>query len=222
MIIALTSTILLSISTKPFLNNEIYSNSMIKAIAVDFGGVYFTFDSKKFEKELARAAGVDVEAIRLVHAEKIRDLHVQKISEKKFWNHLGKKTGRKVDHKIMRTVVDNHCKPVMSVIRLMKKLRKNYKIILLTNNTVALDRLNKKYKFYKNFDYVISSHVIRMQKPYKNIYKLLINKAKCKPNEILFIDDLERNLKPAKYLGMKTILFENSTQLKKKMISFGI
>jgi len=180
---------------------------MIKVIAVDFGGVYFTFDYKKLDEQLSKATGVSQRLVRLAHSKKIYDLHVQSITEKDFWDHFCKTIGKRVDHEILKKVLQNHSKPIKSVINLLKKLRKNYKIVLLTNNTANLDRLDKRYKIYKNFDILLSSHIVRMQKPYKNIYKHLIKKAKCKPEEIVFIDDKKRNLRPAKELGINTIFF---------------
>ena len=43
---------------------------MIKAIAIDFGGVYFTFDYKKLDRQLAKAAGMSVEEVRSAHYKK--------------------------------------------------------------------------------------------------------------------------------------------------------
>ena len=43
-----------------------------------------------------------------------------------------------------------------------------------------------------------------MRKPEIEIYKYVIKKLKVNPENILFIDDLGINLKPAKIIGMKT------------------
>ncbi len=56
----------------------------------------------------------------------------------------------------------------------------------------------------------------------KEIFESLINKAKIIPDESLFIDDMEKNIKPAQELGFQTILFENKRQLVEQMKKLGV
>ena len=44
-----------------------------------------------------------------------------------------------------------------------------------------------------------------------------MKESNLKPKEILFIDDIKRNTKTAEKLGIKTILFENTEQLKEEL-----
>jgi putative hydrolase of the HAD superfamily len=52
-----------------------------------------------------------------------------------------------------------------------------------------------------------------MRKPELKIYRLTLKKLKVKPEECIFIDDKEKNLKPAKKLGIKTVLAKNPKQV---------
>ena len=64
---------------------------------------------------------------------------------------------------------------------------------------------NKAFEEFKdNFSYTFESSKIGMRKPEIEIYKYVIKKLKVNPENILFIDDLGINLKPAKIIGMKT------------------
>lgn len=49
-----------------------------------------------------------------------------------------------------------------------------------------------------------------------------MNSFNLKPSEIIYIDDRERDIQPAKELGMKTILFKNINQLKTTFTYFKI
>ncbi|MFH0948866.1 MAG: HAD family phosphatase [Candidatus Aenigmatarchaeota archaeon] len=193
---------------------------MIKIIAIDLGGVYFEWSYERYFNEISKISGVDKKTVINILNKRIRGLHVKRISEKDYWDYFCKNTENKIDHKIFKKITLSQYKPNKPVINLMKKLRKKYKIALLANQTPILDEINRKYKIYKNFDFILSSHIVRMQKPYRNIYRLLIKKAKCKPREIVFIDDRKKNLKPAKELGINTILFKNAMQLKKDLAKF--
>eukprot|EP00123_Amoebidium_parasiticum_P016212 comp23337_c0_seq1/m.38473 comp23337_c0_seq1/g.38473 ORF comp23337_c0_seq1/g.38473 comp23337_c0_seq1/m.38473 type:complete len:1053 (-) comp23337_c0_seq1:121-3279(-) len=57
----------------------------------------------------------------------------------------------------------------------------------------------------KRFDLIVESAKEGMRKPDPAIYKLTLEKAGVAPSEVLFLDDIGRNLKPAKEMGMETI-----------------
>ena len=62
---------------------------------------------------------------------------------------------------------------------------------------------------------------MRMRKPEIQAYRFVMKKTGLKPNEILFIDDKTRNVKPAKTLGWNVIVYRNFTQIKKELKTFG-
>ena len=55
------------------------------------------------------------------------------------------------------------------------------------------------------FDFVFESSKENVRKPDPKFYQLACNRGKVNPNEVIFLDDLGINLKPAKALGMRTI-----------------
>ena len=55
------------------------------------------------------------------------------------------------------------------------------------------------------FDFVFESSKENVRKPDPRFYQLACKRGKVNPNEVIFLDDLGINLKPAKALGMKTI-----------------
>jgi putative hydrolase of the HAD superfamily len=60
------------------------------------------------------------------------------------------------------------------------------------------------------FDFVIASSEQNVRKPDPDFYKLALDKAKLCPHEVVFLDDLGINLKPAKAIGMHTIKVINA------------
>lgn len=195
---------------------------MIKVIAVDLGGVYFFWNYDDYCASMSKACNKDFRMIKTVLNKKIREAHVRKISDRDYWKYFCKNTKAKISYNDFESITLKHYKPNKPVINLMKKLRKKYKIALIANQTPVVEKIEKRYKFYKNFDFNLSSYIVKMQKPHKNIFNFLIKKAKCKPEEIIFIDDKNSNLVPAKQLGIKTILFKNLNQLKKELNNFGV
>ena len=69
---------------------------------------------------------------------------------------------------------------------------------------------------------IVSSGYSGFVKPDKRAYDLVLKELSEDPANCLFIDDLERNLPPAKKLGMKTILFSTQENLEKELRALGI
>ena len=54
------------------------------------------------------------------------------------------------------------------------------------------------------------------------IYQKFLEKFDLDASEVIYTDDEEENLKPAKELGMKTILFQDIEQFKRALKEAGI
>ena len=77
----------------------------------------------------------------------------------------------------------------------------------LTNNVKNFYSEKSKQAFdsiKKNFKFVFESSKIGLRKPERGIYLYVIKKMNVNPNNIIFIDDLGINLKPAKEIGIIT------------------
>ncbi|XP_042790859.1 bifunctional epoxide hydrolase 2 isoform X1 [Panthera leo] len=61
-----------------------------------------------------------------------------------------------------------------------------------------------------HFDFLVESCRIRMAKPDPRIYKFVLDTLNASPNEVVFLDDIGANLKPARDLGMVTILVRDT------------
>jgi HAD superfamily hydrolase (TIGR01509 family) len=95
--------------------------------------------------------------------------------------------------------------------KLAKKLSKNYKIIIFSNNQKLWPKIMAK-KLKTNFFQFpfINSAYKKMRKPKIQFYKYLLTSQKLKPNETIFIDDKLKNILPAKKLGIHTFQYSNN------------
>jgi putative hydrolase of the HAD superfamily len=91
------------------------------------------------------------------------------------------------------------------------------KVAALTNNWVtdaprppggetARSRLDP------HFDVFVESAVVGLRKPDPRIYALVCEKLGVTPTRVAFLDDIGRNLKPARELGMATIKVDDPGQ----------
>ncbi len=101
------------------------------------------------------------------------------------------------------------------MIAYIEELKKKYQIALLSNFTSGLEKfLQEILNIYYLFDLVISSYNVKIKKPDPRIYEHTLEKLGIQPEEAVFIDDLEENVKIAETIGIKSIIFENAEQCK--------
>lgn len=97
----------------------------------------------------------------------------------------------------------------------IEELKKKYQIALLSNFTSGLEKfLQEVFKIYHLFDVIVSSYNVKMKKPDPRIYEHTLEKLDVRPEEAVFIDDLEENVKGAEAVGIKGIVFKNVDQCK--------
>jgi len=94
-----------------------------------------------------------------------------------------------------------------NMLKAIEILKQNQlKVAALTNNWVEKDSskgFGEQIKDY--FDVFIESAKVGLQKPDPEIYKLTLNTMNLQPQQTIFLDDIGRNLKSAKELGITTI-----------------
>tara|TARA_Y100000310_G_scaffold344450_1_gene457278 strand:- start:1465 stop:2121 length:657 start_codon:yes stop_codon:yes gene_type:complete len=169
---------------------------------------------------MAKKLGIELDswfdAIDKVYADSIEG----KISREKGLNIISKNLGISKEKfvKLFHKAYKKNFKTNKKLYGLAYKLKKKgYKIGILSDQWyLSQDALMSKRKV-KGFNPVIVSCEVGLRKPNPKMYKLLIKKCRCKASEILFIDNRDWNLKPAKKFGIKTILFKNNKQLIKEL-----
>jgi HAD superfamily hydrolase (TIGR01509 family) len=105
-----------------------------------------------------------------------------------------------------------HVEPVKPMQELMIEASKQYHVGLLTNIMpfqLAGMRKNGKLPDIK-YDAVVDSSELGMIKPEKAIYEVALQRAGCKPEEILLIDDTRANLVAAEKQGWHVLWFNDA------------
>lgn len=99
----------------------------------------------------------------------------------------------------------------------IKSIKDRYTISLFSNFTADLNKfLIDKFNIYNLFDVVINSYDIKLKKPYPEAFNYVLDKMKLKFDEVVFVDDQEKNIEGSKNIGIKTILYKDMEQFKKE------
>ena len=193
---------------------------MIRAVFWDFGGVITSspFDSFNIYEEEHKIPKDFIRTINSTnpHVNAWAKLERGEIDQEEFDSLFAaesKKMGYAIPGKEVLALLKGQIRPEM--VNALRTIKDKLIQGCLTNNIQPMEdqQLEKNnsaisgahQEIMKLFDFVFESSKENVRKPDPNFYKLACQRGNVKPNEVIFLDDLGINLKPAKALGMKTI-----------------
>jgi len=199
--------------------------SKIKAVVFDIGGVLELGEGKSVHQYMSKKLKVNVDswfdAIDSTYADSIEG----RGSEKKIVSTIVKnlEISKERFEKLMRRAYSYGFKTNKSLYKFAFNLKKKgYKISILSDQWHLSKRELIKEKYMKKFDTVVVSCDVGLRKPNPKIYRLLLKKMKLKPGEVVFIDNREWNLVPARKIGMKVVLFKDNKQTIRDLKKIGV
>lgn len=116
--------------------------------------------------------------------------------------------GIAVDGHRLMTAIAGAGRPRPRMLEAIRRIRaRDLRVAALTNNWVveASDREPRGHMLREHFDVFVESAVVGLRKPDPRIYALVCERLGLAPARVAFLDDIGRNLKPARELGMTTI-----------------
>lgn len=119
--------------------------------------------------------------------------------------------------------IEEEVKPIQNMVDLVKKLHKNNRLALISNgNNIWLGKALEKSGITNVFNPLVVSASVGMVKPNKDIFQFTLEKLALSPNEVIFIDDRESNVKAAESYGIKSLLFTEKDKLLEDLSSLGV
>jgi putative hydrolase of the HAD superfamily len=192
---------------------------MIKATFWDFGGVLTTSPFEAFNR-YERANDLPLDFIRMNNA-KDPDTNAwarferSEITIEEFdtvFEEETAKAGHPVKGLVVLNMLGGDLRPEM--VEALRICNDHFETACLTNNmiesdetdmTIYGDRERAILEVMGMFDHVIESSKVGIRKPDPRFYEMACDMVKVAPGEVVFLDDLGINLKPARVMGMATI-----------------
>jgi putative hydrolase of the HAD superfamily len=187
----------------------------IKCIIVDLGDVLIELDFSKFFNDVITPSPLNKPKtpIMLEFFRQSDTYHQGKITDEEFYKQACEILGvcsldQKQFYKSFNSIINDLNLDMVDLIRIIKSSNK-IKLICMSNiNSSHWNYLKKqKWNIWELFDEFILSHEIHMTKPDPKMYELALEKARCKPEEVLFIDDGLNNVRSAQEMGINAIRF---------------
>jgi glucose-1-phosphatase len=113
--------------------------------------------------------------------------------------------------------------PVEGMADIVKRVSTIHQTALVSNTNEIHYRLSlTKFEALKILHKHYLSYQLRVMKPAHGFYEAIIKDQGIHPSQILFIDDLETNVKAAKSAGMQAVKFEGTVQLETNLKTLAI
>ncbi len=190
----------------------------IKAVFWDFGGVILSSPFDAFN-EYESANGLPVDFIRSVNARnpdsnawaliERREVSADEFDE--LFADESEALGHRIPGSDVLAMLSGAVRHEM-VTALDRVIDVGFTTACLTNNVVSDHARPEIDAVMARFHHVVESSRVGCRKPETEFYDLACSVAAVDPSEVVFLDDLGINLKPAKAMGMTTIKVLNARQ----------
>ncbi len=197
---------------------------MIKIIMFDLGGVVFEENWEKLNEEFVKKFGISV-LIRNSYGLETQEVYDGAIIGKKsmcdVFSEICKINGlkRNIDElcDFYKECYKRNQKINEKVVELIKQLKKRFKIVCLTDTNNLHFKSHEEQGILDLFDEKFGSHELGMRKKDKQTFKIVLDKLRVKPNEVLFVDDKIVNIESARSARINVIHFVENSQFEKEI-----
>jgi putative hydrolase of the HAD superfamily len=159
----------------------------------DFGGVITSSPFEAFEG-YEQEQGLPPGFIRLVNSTD---------PDTNAWAHLER--GQRVDGRAVLALLGGDVRPAM--VDAVRRCSERFETACVTNNFShdGGPTPPQVSAIFELFDVVLESRTLGVRKPEARFYELACEAVGARPEEVVYLDDLGVNLKPARAMGMHTI-----------------
>ena len=188
------------------------AGAVIRSVMFDFGGVITSSPFDAFAR-YEREAGLPEGFLRLVNSTD---------PDTNAWSHLergsldvdgfaaafeeeARRLGHAVDGRTVLGLLGGEIRPAM--VDAVRRCTEHFATACVTNNFTreGVPLPPEVLAIFELFDVVVESRVVGIRKPEPRFYELACEMVGVTPEEVVYLDDLGINLKPARQMGMTTI-----------------
>ncbi|MGL4555706.1 MAG: HAD family hydrolase [Gemmataceae bacterium] len=200
----------------------------VRAIVFDFGNVVGFFQRKRAASNLAALGPAGLDAARilslLAHPEYEPLYETASMTSAQILALLRSELALTGDDDQLAFAFADMFEPNPAVCSLIPRLQGRYHLALLSNTNEMHYRLFRTQfaDTLDRFDHLVASHEVRLRKPDPAIYRHVQDRAGCRPDQIVFIDDLAANVAAAGALGWRTISYHTGVDLPRALADHGV
>jgi putative hydrolase of the HAD superfamily len=196
------------------------SPGSVKAVLFDFGRVMTLRGFTDCLQAEALRQGLDPDTMARSGIDALYDSGyiLGRGTEADYWDLLRRVTGLSgCDADLSRDILDQvRLDPRM--ISLVRELReRGFMVVLLSDHTDWLERLDARDRFFVEFDRVFNSYRRGKGKRDASLFDDVLGELGLRPAEAIFVDDDPGNVARARSRGLTAILFKGETLLRHRL-----
>jgi glucose-1-phosphatase len=200
---------------------------MIRAVISDLGRVVLWFDNNVFLRKLAERAGRPFEEVKAaVHGDLglIRRFDGGEVTPAGFLERVTAAVGADMPYADFYAIYNDIFTPNPPAIEVLGRVKAaGYRTLLLSNtDPERFAFVRRRFPEILFFDDYVLSYELKLLKPDRAIYLAAAVKAGGRPEECVFIDDMEENVKGAVETGLRGILYRPETDLAAELTNLGL
>jgi putative hydrolase of the HAD superfamily len=192
----------------------------------DIGGVLGTNGWDREQRAgVARHFGLDVSELEDLHGETVAMLEQGRMSLDEYLRCTVFYRPRPFDPAEFKACMLAQSTPFPETIDLARALARSgrYRLMTINNESDELNRYRlEQFGLRDIFTAFFSSCWLGLLKPASRIYEVALAMSQAEPEASVFIDDRERNLEPARALGMHTIRYTDPDRLRQELAVRGV
>lgn len=199
---------------------------MIDTVISDMGKVVLHFDNRLFFQKMTRTTKQTEDEIRAAtHANVtlVKSFDMGKITPREFYRRALAKLEAEVSYEDFFAAYCDVFAVNPAALAVLAKLRPKYRLVLLSNtDVVRFSYIKKKFPELMIFDEYVLSFDYGLMKPDPRVYLTALELAASRPENAVFIDDIQANIEGARKVGIAGILFTAETDLEARLEKLGV
>lgn len=197
----------------------------INTILFDIGNVILHFDYLRAARKFAEKTGLPLDTIdkHFYFSDWERQYSKGKCSSEEFFGKLKKDLQLKMEFQEFAGIWNDIFWLNHSIEEVIKALKGRFTLACLTNTTDLHFRYwLESFPVFANIDKFFPSHELGLRKPDPEIFKAVLSRLGIRPEQLVFIDDMEENARAAADLGIHGIHYKTTDELVKSFKNLGI
>ncbi len=194
---------------------------MIKLFVFDLGNVILPFDNRPIAEKLHACSSLPCTADEIfqylfdMQTGSTNDYEEGLFSSFQFFRDVRDRYKLQIEFEQFAEIWNNIFREDSEVNELIVYLKaKGFPLFLLSNtNELHFAHIIDRYPIVHLMDEWILSFEVGAKKPKRRIYDAIFEKVDVAKDEVLYIDDVEQNVKTASEIGMRGLLFKEAAGL---------
>ena len=183
-----------------------------RAVVFDLGKVLLHFDWTRAAQKLATRSTVNASDMLTVldYSHAVMEFELGKITDQQFFDHARDAIGFSGTFEEFAPMFADIFSEIPAIINLQAELRQRGVPTFIFSNTneLAANHVRAHYPFFAHFTGYIFSFEHGAMKPDAKLYEVVEHLSGCRGAELLYIDDLAKNMEAGRVRGWQVILQE--------------